>query len=103
MGLAADLGIGPGPRPRPPVARLLLRLAGTRTGARLYSLVLHHLDRAVFALSGDRLSFTEPASRLPTVMLTTIGARSRRLRRVPLVAFPVDGHVAVPGTTCTPN
>ena len=47
-----------------------------------------HLDRAVFRLSGGRATFSAWAAGLPVVMLETTGARSGKLRALPILAFP---------------
>ena len=71
--------------------RLLRRAAGTRPSARLFALVLHHLDRPVLRLSGGRTSATSALTGLPIVELTTTGARTGLPRTLPIVGIP-DGE-----------
>jgi deazaflavin-dependent oxidoreductase (nitroreductase family) len=69
---------------------MLQAIPASRAGARLSAAVLHHLDRLLMRLSGGRLSAPALLVGLPTVMLTTTGARSGRPRTVPLLGIP-DG------------
>lgn len=58
--------------------------------------VVPRIDHAVFRLTGGRYLLS--SGMLPVVMLTTIGARSRRARTVPLAAAPLDGDLIVVGS-----
>jgi len=69
--------------------RGIRRLAATAPVAWLFARTLHHLDRAVFRLSGRKRTFVG-AARLPVLMLTTTGAKTGRRRTSPVLAFP-DG------------
>ena len=72
--------------------RRFMRWTGSlRPISLFYARTLHHLDRAVFRLSGGRATFSAWAAGLPVVMLETTGARSGKLRALPILAFP-DGE-----------
>jgi deazaflavin-dependent oxidoreductase (nitroreductase family) len=49
--------------------------------------VLHHLDKAVYRLSGKRTTFTAAIFRLPIITLTTTGAKSGLPRTLPLIGI----------------
>ena len=76
--------------------RRIMRLSGAvQPISWFYARALHHLDHVVYRLSRGRATFTSLASGLPIVMLTTKGAKSGRLRTLPLVAVPHDGGMVV--------
>jgi deazaflavin-dependent oxidoreductase (nitroreductase family) len=76
----------------------MARMAATRPGSRLAARVLPPLDRWSFRASGGKVALTESIGGLPTVMLTTRGARSGLERTVPLLAVPSGDDLAVLGT-----
>jgi deazaflavin-dependent oxidoreductase (nitroreductase family) len=51
---------------------------------------MHHLDKIAVRLSGGKTTAANILTGLPTVTLTTTGARSGKERSVPLISFP-DG------------
>ncbi len=59
--------------------------AASRPGAWFFARTAHHLDRLVLALSGGRTTLGALLTGLPTVVLTTTGARSGLPRTLPLV------------------
>lgn len=69
----------------PPVASFVQSLAASRLGAWFLARVLHHLDAAVFKLSRGHRTLSGMLSGLPTVILSTTGAKSGRPRSVPLL------------------
>jgi deazaflavin-dependent oxidoreductase (nitroreductase family) len=56
------------------------------------------LDRFVLRLSGGKSAATTWLLGIPTLWLTTRGARSGELRRVPLFGIPIDDDLALLGT-----
>ena len=68
---------------RPAWQRLGIRIAATRLGGWYYVNVAPKIDRFLMRISRGRLSTTFI---FPVVMVDTIGAKSGRLRRTPLVA-----------------
>ena len=72
------------------MGRLVQKVSGTRTFARLAPPIVTGMDRMAHRLSGGKAM----ASRglMPMLMLTTIGARSGEPRTVPLACVP-DGDV----------
>jgi deazaflavin-dependent oxidoreductase (nitroreductase family) len=75
--------------------RLMRLSGGLRPISWIYARALHRIDHAVYRLTRGRATFTSWVAGLPIVMLTTTGARSGRLRTLPLVAVPHDGSMVV--------
>lgn len=71
-----------------PVGRLVQKVAGSRTFARVAPPIVTPLDRFVHRISGGKLMMSRGL--LPTLMLTTTGARTGQARTVPLACIP-DG------------
>jgi deazaflavin-dependent oxidoreductase (nitroreductase family) len=63
------------------------RLAATGPVAWLFARTLHHLDRAVFRLTGGKRTFVGLAAGLPVLMLTTTGAKTGQRRTSPVLAI----------------
>jgi deazaflavin-dependent oxidoreductase (nitroreductase family) len=70
-----------------PLRRLVRRVGASAPGSWFFARVLHHLDRVVYRLSGERTTLAAVLSGLPVVMLTTTGAKSGRKSTVPLVGL----------------
>ena len=66
------------------------RVTATALGAKLLIPTAHRLDRIVLQASCGRTTAAGLLSGLPVITLTTIGAKSRQPRSVPLLAIP-DG------------
>jgi deazaflavin-dependent oxidoreductase (nitroreductase family) len=81
--------------PDNPVRRFLRWTGSLRPMSLFYARTLHHLDRAVFRLSGGRATFSAWAAGLPVVMLETTGARSGQLRTLPILGFPEERDLVV--------
>jgi len=81
------LSAGPLPPYRPPQATPLQRIAASRPGAWLLARFQHHLDRLFLRLSRGRVMLSSLIAGLPVVMVDTIGARSGRVRRIPLLCI----------------
>ena len=75
------------------VARLVQRIAGSRTFARIGPRVAPRVDRLVHRLSGGRVMVSQ--GMLPVLMLTTVGARTGQLRTAPLATVLLDGDFYV--------
>ncbi|MGH9210837.1 MAG: nitroreductase family deazaflavin-dependent oxidoreductase [Acidimicrobiales bacterium] len=73
-----------------PVGRLVQKVAGSPAFARFAPPIVTPLDRLVHRLSGGRTMFSRGL--VPTLMLTTTGAKTGRQRTVPLACMP-DGDV----------
>ncbi|HET9657475.1 MAG TPA: nitroreductase family deazaflavin-dependent oxidoreductase [Kineosporiaceae bacterium] len=96
MSLAAGLGvIPPG---RSPLARGVRYLASTGPGSRLASRLVPPLDAAFLRASHGRVTASEWVAGLPTVHLTTTGARSGLPRTVALAAVVIGDDLAVIGS-----
>jgi deazaflavin-dependent oxidoreductase (nitroreductase family) len=74
-----------------PFYRFMRSFAATRPVSWLFARTLHHVDRPVFLLTGGKHTFASLVSGLPVVMLTTTGAKSGKVRTLPLLGFP-DGE-----------
>ena len=78
------------------VARRIFRNSGTWPGMwRVYAHALHRVDGVVYRATRERATFTSWITGLPVVQLTTKGAKSGRLRTLPLVAIPHDDGLIV--------
>ena len=73
-------------------------LAATKAGRVLFRPTAHHLDQLVSRLTGGKRSFAGLAAGLPTVILTTTGAKSGKARTVALLGIPHPDGVAVVAT-----
>jgi deazaflavin-dependent oxidoreductase (nitroreductase family) len=71
--------------------RFNVRLASSRPGAWFFARAMHHVDRALNPLSGGRWTVPGLLAGLPTVMLTTTGARSGAQRTTPVIGVPYRG------------
>ncbi len=96
MGTISALGL-PAPR-RDPFSRAVAVVASSRPGAAVFKVLLPVLDRAASRATGGRRTATELTAGLPTVYLTTRGARSGLDRTVPLIAVPFGEDVVVVGS-----
>jgi deazaflavin-dependent oxidoreductase (nitroreductase family) len=94
--LAAELGIRP--LGRSPIARGIRWFAGSRVGAWSLSPTLRHLDRWLLRASGGRTTFSDWVGGVPTLFLTTTGARSGLARTSQLIAVPAGADLAVIGS-----
>ncbi|OBG91135.1 nitroreductase [Mycobacterium sp. E136] len=81
-----------------PFHRVLRRVAGTKAGRVVFRPTAHRLDLLVNKISGGRYSFAGIAAGLPTVILTTTGAKSGKPRTVALLGIPHPDGVAVVAT-----
>jgi deazaflavin-dependent oxidoreductase (nitroreductase family) len=96
VGLAAELGLRP--PGRSPIARAARWFAGTRAGARLLAPTMRHVDRWTLRLSGGRTTMSDSVAGVPTLFLTTTGARSGQPRTAQLIAVPAGADLAVIGS-----
>lgn len=67
---------------------LIKKLAATPFGIWLLAGRLHRLDGLILRWSGNRTTLTALLTGLPTILLTSIGAKSEQARTNPLVAIP---------------
>ncbi|MGF1661447.1 MAG: nitroreductase family deazaflavin-dependent oxidoreductase [Kineosporiaceae bacterium] len=96
MGVSTDLGLVD--RGAGWWTRVVGRAVAHQRVSAAMSRVLDPVDRLVRRVSGGRVTATEALTGLPTVVLTTRGARSGLPRTVPLIAVPHRGDVAVIGS-----
>ena len=72
--------------------RLIKGIASTTWGARLFSFLLHRLDRRVYTWTNGRATLASWLSDLTIVMITTTGAKSGLPRTIPIIAIPHPEH-----------
>ncbi|HEX3005922.1 MAG TPA: nitroreductase family deazaflavin-dependent oxidoreductase [Angustibacter sp.] len=77
------------------VHRAVRRVGGVRPVSLVLARTLHHLDRPVIRVSGGRHTLTSLLTGLTVADLTTIGARTGRPRRTPVLGFPADDGLVV--------
>ena len=70
--------------------RAIRRIIATRPVTWLLARTIHRIDGAVFRATGGRTTAGAMLTGLPIITLTTIGAKSGRLRAVTLVGIPDD-------------
>jgi deazaflavin-dependent oxidoreductase (nitroreductase family) len=75
--------------------RAMRAVAGTKAGRVFFRPTAHRLDQLVSKVTGGRHSFAGIAAGLPTVILTTTGAKSGKPRTVALLGIPHPDGVAV--------
>ena len=75
--------------------RAIRRFASSGPGSWFFARVLHHVDRPVYRLSGERFTLTSLLAGLPMAMLTTTGAKSGEPRTVPVLGLPTPDGLAV--------
>ncbi len=96
MSLMDELGLRP--ISFAPPARLVRWFVSTRFGAWTLSGTLPHLDRGMLRVSGGRTTVSDLLGGVPTILLTTTGARSGRPRISQLIAVPDGDGLAVLGS-----
>jgi deazaflavin-dependent oxidoreductase (nitroreductase family) len=79
-----------------PVGKLVVKMAGSPTFARIGPKIVPHLDRALHKASGGR--FISSGGMLPSLMLTATGAKSGLQRTTPLATKPEGDHWYVVGS-----
>ncbi|HMM93789.1 nitroreductase family deazaflavin-dependent oxidoreductase [Phycicoccus sp.] len=101
MGIAADLGYV---LPRPNAGQRAMQAVGsTRAGAWVLARVLPATDRGVARLTRGRTTLSGGVSGLPTLVLSTTGRRSGRVREAQLIGVPVGDGLALLGTNFGQN
>lgn len=96
MGLLDELDYTVKPANR--VQRMMQRFASSRPGSRVLQRTLYRLDKALFKLTGGRMTVPSLVTGLPVILLTTTGAKSGQRRTMPLVGVPYAEHLAVVGS-----
>ena len=83
--------------PESAVARVVQRVAGSSGFRRVAPTILPPLDRFVNRITGGRVLLA--AAMLPSLVLTTTGAKSGQPRKAPLACLPQDdGSILVVGS-----
>jgi deazaflavin-dependent oxidoreductase (nitroreductase family) len=84
-----------------PLNAAIQKFASTYWGARLFSRLLHHLDRAALRLTANRRTLSGALSGLEVGILTTTGARTGELRSLPLLLIRLPEAPAAVGLIAT--
>ena len=96
VGVVGELGFEA--KPANVLQRLVQNLASSRYGAWFFAKTLYLQDKAIFKLTGGRLTVPTVLAGLPVLMFTTTGARTGRRRTMPLLGIPVGEDLAVIGS-----
>jgi deazaflavin-dependent oxidoreductase (nitroreductase family) len=80
------------------VQRLIQRIASSPPGAWFFQRTLYPIDKWLYRATNGRVTVPGILAGLPVVMLTTTGAKSGKLRTMPLVGVPVGADLAVIGS-----
>jgi deazaflavin-dependent oxidoreductase (nitroreductase family) len=72
----------------------LQKIPSTAAGAWLFSRTLHRIDPLLLRLSNGSVSIPQVLAGLPTVQLSTVGAKTGKVRTVPVLGLP-DGDAWV--------
>ena len=75
--------------------RLMARVSGSRPGAWLFSQGLHVVDRFLLRVTDGKVSAPRLLVGLPTILLTTTGARTGLERTLPLIGMPDGDRIIV--------
>jgi deazaflavin-dependent oxidoreductase (nitroreductase family) len=75
--------------------RAVRRFASSGPGSWVFARVAHRLDKPLYKATDGRHTVASLIAGLPILMLTTTGAKSGKLRTVPVVGLPTDEGVAV--------
>jgi len=75
--------------------RAVRRFASSGPGSWIFARVAHHLDKPLYKFTDGKHTVASLIAGLPMLMLTTTGAKSGKLRTVPVVGLPIDDGVAV--------
>ncbi|MCP4141474.1 MAG: nitroreductase family deazaflavin-dependent oxidoreductase [Chloroflexi bacterium] len=67
------------------IQRILLNFTSSKFGAKIASRVLPPIDKIILKRTNNRRSLTSFLSGIPVIVLTTTGAKSGKLRTVPLL------------------
>lgn len=78
-----------------PLQRAIRSVASSGPGAWLFVRLARHADAGVLAATRGRRSLSGLLAGIPTLQLTTRGARSGRQRTTTLLGLPTEGGIAV--------
>jgi deazaflavin-dependent oxidoreductase (nitroreductase family) len=78
------------------LGKMVVKASGTKTFMRVGPKIVPHLDRALHKLSGGRVIMS--AGMLPSLVLTTTGAKTGQRRTSPLATKPESGSWYVVGS-----
>lgn len=77
---------------------VIRRIAASRPGSWLFYRSMHHIDRALFRLTGGRIAVPAIFAGIPVMTVITTGAKSGLRRETPLLGIPHGDDVAIIGT-----
>jgi deazaflavin-dependent oxidoreductase (nitroreductase family) len=78
------------------LGRIVVKASGTKTFMRVGPKIVPHLDRVLHKVSGGRIIMS--AGMLPSLVLTTTGAKTGQRRTSPLATKPENGSWYVVGS-----
>ncbi len=80
------------------IQRVVQMAATGRPGSWFFQRTLYRLDKGLFRLTNGRLTVPGLMAGLPIIMLTTTGAKTGKLRTMPLLGVPMDAQLALIGS-----
>ena len=83
------------PKGETPLTSLTKKLAASNFGIWFFAPLLHHLDAAVLGLTGGRRTLSGLVTGVPTVVVTTTGARTGKSRTLTLLRVPDETNPRV--------
>lgn len=87
--------------------RITQKLASSKPGAWVFQRSLHPIDNGLFKLTKGKVTVAGVMAGLPVIVLTTTGAKTGKLRTMPLLGIPTGDDMAVIGSnfgqTSTPG
>lgn len=96
MGVLGELGLEV--KSANALQQTMQTLSSSEIGAWFFSKTLYKQDKALFKVTGGRLTVPALVAGLPVVMLTTTGAKTGKRRTMPLVGIPVGEDLAIIGS-----
>ena len=78
-----------------PLQRAIRSVASSRPGSWVFVRVARHLDAGVLTATRGRRTLSSLIAGIPTLQLTTTGAKSGRQRTTTLLGLPTEGGVAI--------
>ncbi len=80
------------------VQRVTQKVAASRPGAWFFQRTLPPIDKGLFRLTKGRVTVPGLMAGLPVIMITTTGAKTGKVRTMPLLGIPIDDDMAIIGS-----
>ncbi|MEM8922137.1 MAG: nitroreductase family deazaflavin-dependent oxidoreductase [Actinomycetota bacterium] len=96
MAVLDELGYTTGSANAP--QRVMQKVAASGPGSWVFQRTLYPIDKALFGLTGGRVTVPSLVAGLPVILLTTTGAKTGRSRTMPLAGVPMGEDLAIIGS-----